>query len=395
MRQHIVFVLGVACGVAVATMAFERVFGSCIRARSPTKAPTATERHVGGRQDVPALGRPRPEEYVVEYGAVVPPLRGRAFFAIPIAPNGHGHEEARRTWLQWVADSDDADYRFFTDRRASAEWLAANDDVVVVDIQCERIDGCEMHSHTRNAETFARLEMHGNLFNRAMMRWALAHSTFTHYVRTDTDAFVCVERFMRELRTWPSHLFAAGAYHCVWSTRIDEAFMVVTRDLVDFYARHVGTTLRYYDRREAFENNFAHFLLSTYARLHDDKAHMRNYPSYIADSPKGSAYDIQPPLAGLVANHTADARHHVDVVRTLCTRYTVVHPLKAPGLLDAIMRSLELPATYPPPVAHSLNCSAVRFADGLRRPERQAGFDVPLDRSYWSRWPDKDVSAVY
>jgi hypothetical protein len=334
------------------------------------------------------------------------PLLG--FISIPIRAGGDEHAHARDTWLSWARDDPRVEYRLFADPPNMTDpkmvrWVTtqrAYGDIVYVDTHCHEIPGCEMTSHQPYSVPAARLHMEGNLLGRRMIRWAMDHFHFTHWIRTDTDAFLCVHRLLADLATRPRTLYAAGSMHCVWLNRIDEAFLVLSRDLARYYVNTVGIVVRTMDHREAFENQLARSLLQTYVRYNCNLNTYINYPTYCKYSEKGNCFDVFPEFADFAtdkeANVTDAVRRHAHEWPDFCRNYIIVHPIKAIPILREIFSRVELPAedAYDIPPMAGINCSTVESTGELVRPGHVE--DVRFNDIARSWWGDnEEVDPVY
>ena len=337
--------------------------------------------------------RPRQEApyYDDDDGTAVPGRRRLAFIAIPTRIGGDEHEHARRTWLSWARKSGDLEYRFFADPPnmtdpKQAEWVRENQrhgDVVYLNTRCADIAGCETEAHSRYPVPAARRNMVGNLMTRAMIRWALERYRFDFFVRTDTDAYVCVPRLAAELAVRPRRLYWAGSFHCGWQTRVDEAFLVASRDLVRHYVNFVGVIHRYMDPRESFEQNSGHWVLGTYAAFHDSDAHYKNYPAYCRESARGKCTDI-PSYLDFKGDPAAVGTAHHDAFVSFCDSYTVVHPIKNLGVLDEIHRRVVVPTSFDVVATpQGLNCSRILAHGTPRRPGRVMEQGISYAQSWW------------
>ena len=73
---------------------------------------------------------------------------------------------------------------------------------------------------------------------RFQMDWALKNVKFTYFLRVDEDGFLCVDALLRELDEMPRVKFIMGRFHCDRTkARMDENFMLLSRDIVNYYAK--------------------------------------------------------------------------------------------------------------------------------------------------------------
>lgn len=369
---------------------------------------------VGGAHDAALqLARTRPEEFVAfarpsarrlgyahspsyDYGSDATTL---FFIAIPIGPLSSSADDVRASWARWLEEpvyKRQAVLRFFVneplEEEQSAEYLSwkreqfSYGDTVFIDTRCTEISGCETHSHHAHDVPFLRLEMHGNIFVRAMMRWAF-HSPvsptndFRFFVRTDSDAFLCLPALLAQASRWPTRLFVASSFHCAWMVRTDESFIAISDDIARFYVESVGTIIRTFDARATFDDQFGRFLLQTYARLYDDKERIATFPSYAAFSSRGDVYDIPGDLKHFVGRRDVDMSTFV--ADDVCSRYLVVHPIKQPAVMEALFKASRNQVA-PRAQLVGLNCSRVMAPDGNVRPGRVPGFNIGRETSWWA-----------
>ena len=362
---------------------------------------------VGGRYDSWSLygeSPRRPEEFVGH--RVDPPFaseRPLLFLALPVAPGEPSIEAYRQGWLQWVHDNEDVEYRFFVHVFENhSEWVLDqqrryNNDMVTLDMHCSEVRGCERDPH-RSGVSYISWYMRGNLLNRAMMRWALENRrSMAYYVRVDTDTFVCVEALRRQAKLWPRRLFVAAAFHCGWMTRTDEAFVVVSRDVAEFYVRHVGSMIRVFDKRAPFDDAFGRFLLQSYVRMEDDKERIQTYPAFIQRSATDSAFDIPPQFRSFVQVRSFDEervlRQEQSTIEGLCATYLAVHPIKQASFLQRMRETIDngtAPILRPRRRLVGLNCSKVTAPNGLTRPGLVPGFTTARRASWWASAADRD-----
>ena len=77
------------------------------------------------------------------------------------------------------------------------------------------------------------------------IKWATAKFDFQYFLTIDDDYFLCLKRLVRELPTRPKQHLVWGHFHCsVGITWIDEAFMVLTPDIIyKFLSQNESTML--------------------------------------------------------------------------------------------------------------------------------------------------------
>lgn len=77
-----------------------------------------------------------------------------------------------------------------------------------------------------------------------ILQWAVNHSNFEYFLRIDDDHFLCIERLLHELPWRPKKALYWGFVHCKPKiVRIDEAWLILTRDLVSEILSKIDTTL--------------------------------------------------------------------------------------------------------------------------------------------------------
>ena len=77
-----------------------------------------------------------------------------------------------------------------------------------------------------------------------MLKWFTARYTFDYFLRMDDDYFLCLDRLLFELPYRPKRGLYWGYVHCYPGIlRVDEGWMILTRDIVDEALSKLNTTL--------------------------------------------------------------------------------------------------------------------------------------------------------
>ena len=79
-----------------------------------------------------------------------------------------------------------------------------------------------------------------------MMQWyAENHNSFEYFLRVDDDYFICMPRLLYELPFRPDTGLYWGYTHCTDNViRVDEGWMLLSRDIIDEVLAKVNTTLQ-------------------------------------------------------------------------------------------------------------------------------------------------------
>ena len=76
------------------------------------------------------------------------------------------------------------------------------------------------------------------------MEWAMERHNFDFFLRIDDDHFLCLDRLLHELNFRPKHALYWGFVHCKAKiVRVDEAWVILTRDLIDEILEKRNTSL--------------------------------------------------------------------------------------------------------------------------------------------------------
>lgn len=77
-----------------------------------------------------------------------------------------------------------------------------------------------------------------------ILQWAAKNINFDYFLRIDDDHFLCLERLLQELPWRPKQALYWGFVHCKPGiVRVDEAWLMLTRDLIDEIVGKINTTL--------------------------------------------------------------------------------------------------------------------------------------------------------
>lgn len=76
-----------------------------------------------------------------------------------------------------------------------------------------------------------------------MFRWYTQNYEFDYFLRVDDDYFICMDRLLKELPHRPTPIYW-GWIHCEPGiVRVDEGFMILSRDLIDEFLLRLNSTL--------------------------------------------------------------------------------------------------------------------------------------------------------
>lgn len=76
------------------------------------------------------------------------------------------------------------------------------------------------------------------------MEWAMERYKFDYFLRIDDDHFLCLGRLLYELNFRPKHALYWGFVHCKAKiVRVDEAWLILTRDLIEEILEKRNTSL--------------------------------------------------------------------------------------------------------------------------------------------------------
>ena len=77
-----------------------------------------------------------------------------------------------------------------------------------------------------------------------MFKWAVQHYSFDFFLRIDDDHFLCLDRLLYELPHRPKQSLYWGFIHCRERiVRVDEGWLMLTRNLVDEVLSKINSTL--------------------------------------------------------------------------------------------------------------------------------------------------------
>lgn len=77
-----------------------------------------------------------------------------------------------------------------------------------------------------------------------ILQWVSSRNNFQYFLRIDDDHFLCLERLLAELPFRPTRALYWGFVHCKPTlVRVDEAWLILTKDLVDEILSKANTTL--------------------------------------------------------------------------------------------------------------------------------------------------------
>jgi hypothetical protein len=204
----------------------------------------------------------------------VPGNKCFAIFLIYSAPQYRNRREAvRNSWLEWLDPNQQHCYRFITHTKRNATSVKSNENDLTV------LDGPD-----------GRLQYGKRGLD--LLRFGEQHFTsgYSYLVKLDDDGFLCLPRLLYQLKRRPRQRFVWGKYWLQnqWGrnrgrTRMDENFMVISRDLVQFIVLNTGSSdsLLAFDPTQTFAVNFAYWTHFLRLNIHDDRSEIDSQQHYL------------------------------------------------------------------------------------------------------------------
>ena len=159
-------------------------------------------------------------------------------------------------------------------------------------------------------------------------QWALKHYDFTWYMRLDDDSFPCFPQILYELQFRPCEKFLWVKYwHQPRRTRIDENFMVLSRDLVEYVTIGTASHILPFDPDVDFGINFTLWTQTLNLTVFDDVNRLDSHQSLLTQfmhhfppRKKTIEYDAQ--------------------VAAFCSKYIYAHHVST-GMMDEVYKATK------------------------------------------------------
>jgi hypothetical protein len=152
-------------------------------------------------------------------------------------------------------------------------------------------------------------------------QWALRNYDFQYYMRVDDDSFPCIPKILYEMQFRPADKFLWVKYwHQPRRTRIDENFMVLSRDLVEYIAIGVANNFLPFDPHVDFGINFTFWAQILNITIYDDVHRLDSHQSLLTK----------------FMHHTPPKHPTPDFIKNVsqfCVNYIYAHHV-SPGMMD-------------------------------------------------------------
>lgn len=152
-------------------------------------------------------------------------------------------------------------------------------------------------------------------------QYSLKHYNFSYYMRVDDDSFPCLPSILHELQFRPRNKFLWVKYwHQKRRTRIDENFMVISRDVVAYVTSGVLQDLLPFDPLVDFGINFTFWAQTLNLTIFDDISRLDSQQSLL------TTFMHRPPRLA------ADSLY-MENITNFCTQFIYAHHVN-PGMMD-------------------------------------------------------------
>lgn len=245
--------------------------------------------------------------------------------------NRDRRSEARTTWLNWRRIG--VEYRFFTEinETDNQEKISYDEEVQL------HQDIVLMRGIEKGRQMYAIRALY-------QIEWALEHFTFTHYLRTDDDIFLCLDRLLYELPYRPDKRFIWVKYWC-WENFAcpDENFMLISSDIAHFLFSSTQSTLLQMNPKSTFAVNVAFWVNFLNVTIFDDRSRIDSQQGLLTDWMHSRPPDNLHPQM-------------IKEFRNFCSDFIYAHHV-FPGIASLVYPhikptpSYHIPQMFPPSVA--------------------------------------------